>query len=118
MNLVTAGEPRMLGSQHGVSVVRSLVTKRVLDSRRATEPEMLSWPGHGEPGMIGALRFHRWIRSIFITQGTSPISPPFDWLRSLFCVDLVNLLQTLGVDLVVCIYDTFIMHLCQGLGLC
>ena len=25
----------------------------------------------------------------------------------MFCVDLVNLLQTLGVDVVVCIYDAF-----------
>ena len=61
-------------------------------------------------------RFHRWIRSIFITPGTSPIPPPFDWLRSLFCVDLVNLLQTLGVDVVVCIYDAFMARVVVMLG--
>ena len=45
-----------------------------------------------------------------------PIPPPFDWLRSLFCVDLVNLLQTLGVDVGVCIYDAFMARVVVMLG--
>ena len=35
------------------------------------------------------------------------MSPPFNWLRSLFCVNLFIWLQTLGIDLVVCIYNAF-----------
>ena len=34
----------------------------------------------------------------------------------MFCVDLVNLLQTLGVDLVVCIYDAFMARVMVMFG--
>lgn len=34
----------------------------------------------------------------------------------MFCVDLVNLLQTLGVDVVVCIYDAFMARVMVMLG--